>query len=376
MKKFLLIIFSIFLSFSLFAFDFGGSVQNDFSGKFISSKINLDDKVDVSFWFKMPLDFQGNTTLNFETAYIGDFVQKIGFSNYFDIRKLNIKMRIPLSTSWNCIFLMGRQDFSDISTQIYDGKLDQLSFDFNFDFVKFNILAGYTGLLNGYTHKTFVPVEYFDKNKFYIQNKIPAIIFDEKITLNSLFNFSPISLEFLNISVLQPENQNNLYINLQLNRELTEFHSFNVFTSFLFNNKNENKIANFTKAHFSYKKENREFLLKGLFASNLNEKLSAFEPYSLNSVSKIKNIPLSNLVSVGGSFLVDISKSSRFSLDMNPFFNFEENTSKIQYTGAEFLLNLEINPTNDFYLSFGLGDFLTTDKQNQIYFDINLKLNY
>ena len=194
MKKFLLIIFSIFLSFSLFAFDFGGSVQNDFSGKFISSKINLDDKVDVSFWFKMPLDFQGNTTLNFETAYIGDFVQKIGFSNYFDIRKLNIKMRIPLSTSWNCIFLMGRQDFSDISTQIYHGKLDQLSFDFNFDFVKFNILAGYTGLLNGYTHNTFVPVEYFDKDKFYIQNKIPAIIFDGKITLNSLFNFSPISL--------------------------------------------------------------------------------------------------------------------------------------------------------------------------------------
>ena len=256
MKKFLLIIFSIFLSFSLFAFDFGGSVQNDFSGRFISSKINLDDKVDVSFWFKMPLDFQGNTTLNFETAYIGDFVQKIGFSNYFDIRKLNIKMRIPLSTSWNCIFLMGRQNFSDISTQIYDGKLDQLSFDFNFDFVKFNILAGYTGLLNGYTHNTFVPVEYFDKDKFYIQNKIPAVIFDGKITLNKLFNFSPISLEFLNISVLQPENQNNLYINLQLNRELTEFHSFNVFTSFLFNNKNENKIANFTKAHFSYKKEN------------------------------------------------------------------------------------------------------------------------
>ncbi|MBR4011548.1 MAG: hypothetical protein IKI98_01865, partial [Spirochaetaceae bacterium] len=333
MKKFLLSIFSIFLSFSLFAFDFGGSVQNDFSGRFISSKINLDDKVDVSFWFKMPLDFQGNTTLNFETAYIGDFVQKIGFSNYFDIRKLNIKMRIPLSTSWNCIFLMGRQDFSDISTQIYHGKLDQLSFDFNFDFVNFNILAGYTGLLNGYTHNTFVPVEYFDKNKFYIQNKIPAVIFEGKITLNKLFNFSPISLEFLNISVLQPENQNNLYINLQLNRELTEFHSFNVFTSFLFSSKNENKIANFTKAHFSYKKENREVLLKGLFASNLNEKLSAFEPYSLSSVSKIKNIPLSNLVSVGGSFLVDISKSSIFSLDMNPFFNFEENTSKIQYTG-------------------------------------------
>mgnify|MGYP003315179323 FL=1 len=164
----------------------------------------------------MPLDFQGNTTLNFETAYIGDFVQKIGFSNYFDIRKLNIKMRIPLSTSWNCIFLMGRQDFSDISTQIYDGKLDQLSFDFNFDFVKFNILAGYTGLLNGYTHNTFVPVEYFDKDKFYIQNKIPAVIFDGKITLNKLFNFSPISLEFLNISVLQPENQNNLYINLHI----------------------------------------------------------------------------------------------------------------------------------------------------------------
>ena len=117
-------------------------------------------------------------------------------------------------------------------------------------------------------------------------------------------------------------------------------------------------------------------MLKGLFASYLNEKLSAFKPYSLNSVSKIKNIPLSNLVSVGGSFLVDISKSSIFSLDMNPFFNFEENTSKIQYTGAEFLLNLEINPTNDFYLSFGLGDFLTSDKENQIYFDINLKLNY
>ena len=72
----------------------------------------------------------------------------------------------------------------------------------------------------------------------------------------------------------------------------------------------------------------------------------------------------------------NISKSSIFSLDMNPFFNFEENTSKIQYTGAEFLLNLEINPTNDFYLSFGLGDFLTSDKENQIYFDINLKLNY
>ena len=123
MKKFLLSIFSIFLSFSLFAFDFGGSVKNDFSGTNNSDNISLENKVDVSLWLKMPLDFQGNTTLNFEAAYIGHFVQNLGFSNYFDIRKLNIKLRIPLSTNWNCVYLMGRQDFTDLSTYIYNDNL-------------------------------------------------------------------------------------------------------------------------------------------------------------------------------------------------------------------------------------------------------------
>lgn len=376
MKKFLLSIFSIFLSFSLFAFDFGGSVKNDFSGTNNSDNISLEDKVDVSLWLKMPLDFQGNTTLNFEAAYIGHFVQNLGFSNYFDIRKLNIKMRIPLSTNWNCVYLMGRQDFTDLSTYIYNDNLDQLSFDFNFNYFKFNILAGYTGFLNGYTHKTFLVAEYFDNTKYYIQNKIPALVLDGKITLNSLFNFSPFSLELLNISVLQPEKQNKMYINLQLNRELTDFHKLNIFTSFLFSSKNANKIANFTKAYFSYKNENQELSIHGLFASNSNTKLSTYEPYSFTSLSKIKNIPLSNLISFGGSFLQNLSKISIFTFDMSPFFSLSEKSSKIEYTGTEFLLNLKINPTKDFNLLFGFRDYLSAEKQNQCYFDINIKLDY
>ena len=61
---------------------------------------------------------------------------------------------------------------------------------------------------------------------------------------------------------------------------------------------------------------------------------------------------------------------------MSPFFSLSEQSSKIEYTGTEFLLNLKINPTKDFNLLFGFRDYLSAEKQNQCYFDINIKLDY
>ena len=109
MKKIIFIICAIFLISSSFAFDFGGSLHEDFSITGISSKDILPiNNIDFAFWFKTPIDFQGNTNYNPSTSERTTFKTElyeyyINFTNndivnneiatYNDYANLKVKLR-------------------------------------------------------------------------------------------------------------------------------------------------------------------------------------------------------------------------------------------------------------------------------------------
>ena len=188
MKKLILTFFALFFITSLFAFDFGGSIKNDFYPNITNSYIKNNS--DISFWFKTPLDFQGNTVLNFEIGFNSDMLlPDKAFTNIIDIRQLNLKMKIPLSQNWVSTFTMGANQISDISSMVFNENAYSLSFGFDFDNVHFSLLGGLAGF----------PLEKILGTKENPTETNMDIIARASIKLDNFFGFAPLNLEVFDI---------------------------------------------------------------------------------------------------------------------------------------------------------------------------------
>jgi len=388
MKKIIFIICAIFLISSSFAFDFGGSLHEDFSITGISSKDILTiNNIDFAFRFKTPIDFQGNTNLNLEVAYMtNSSLTDFAFNQLVDIRKVNLSMKIPLSINSNCIFLMGRDSFSDISGLIFNDKIDQLSFKFDLNFGKISLLVGYTGLLNGNTHKTIFdpPISENEESKIYQFTKSPSIVMNGRLQLKDILDFSPITVEFLSINNLALGNYTNNYINVYFKKPIFKKYNLTAFSSFLFKQETsmgKPKLANLSKLNFSYEKDAKTFAGKVLFASNDSETFSAFQQYSVVYTSKFLKLPLSNQIVIGGQFSKNFANNSLFSFDADFYYSFNQQESKLKGNGIELKLTFDVQTKSDLKIFFELADFISSDfsskeHMNQFYFDFGMKLFY
>lgn len=366
MKKLLLTFLALFFITNLFAFDFGGSIKNDFYPNITNSYIKNNS--DISFWFKTPLDFQGNTVLNFEVGFNSDMLlPNKAFTNIIDIRQLNLKMIIPLSQNWVSTFSMGANRVSDLSSMIFNEKAYSLSFGFDFDNVHFKLLGGFAGF----------PLEKnFNVSKEDTTNVTPQndIIANATLKFDNFFGFAPLNLEAINILTLAK--QNKMYINVDLEREIVKKLNLHVFSSFLLSSANEGKIANFTKAQIIYTHKNTNINGNILYVSNNNEKFSAYEPHSGFSVSQSKYIPLSNLITAGASLSHYFTKKTQFIADANMFLSPNSETAKFDSQGLEVKANLEIQQSSDFFIGLGFINFIDADKTSNIGFSARIKLDY
>ncbi len=364
MKKLILTFFALFFITSLFAFDFGGSIKNDFYPNITNSYIKNNS--DISFWFKTPLDFQGNTVLNFEIGFNSDMLlPDKAFTNIIDIRQLNLKMKIPLSQNWVSTFNMGANRVSDLSSIIFNEKAYSISFGFDFDNVHFKLLGGFAGF----------PLEKnFNASKENATNPQNNIIANATLKFDNFFGFAPLNLEVLDILTLAQ--QNKMYINVDLDKNFSKNLNLKVFSSFLLNSAAENKFGNFTKAQIVFTHKNTNFSGNVLYVSNDNEKLSAYESHSVFSVSQSKYIPLSNLIAIGSSISHNFTKKTLFITDANMFFSQNSETTKFDYQGLELKIDLEIRQSSDFFIAFGFVDFIDAEKVNKMGFSTRIKLDY
>ena len=365
MKKLILTFLALFFITSLFAFDFGGSIKNDFYPNITNSYIKNNS--DISFWFKTPLDFQGNTVLNFEVGFNSDMLlPNKAFTNIIDIRQLNLKMIIPLSQNWVSTFNMGINRVSDLSSVIFNEKAYSLSFGFDFDNVHFKLLGGFAGFP---LEKNFNAQE--NTTDVNLQNDIIA---NATLKFDTFFGFAPFNLEFFNI--LSLAQQNKMYINVDFNKSLSQNLNFNVFSSFLLNSTAENKFGNLTKAQIVFSHKNTNFSGNILYASNNNEKLSAYQPHSNFSVSQSEYIPLSNLIATGASISHYLTQKSQVIADANIFLSQNSETAKIDFQGVELKFDLQIQQSSDFFIALGFIDFIDAEKTSNIGFSARIKLDY
>jgi len=365
MKKIFICFLFTILSSSIFAFNFGGTINNDFYAVGNSIKnFTAEESPSISFWFSTPLDFQGNTKINFDISY--DFSVLIPdslTSHLIDINLLNITMKIPLSTSWYCDFVMGRRYFKDITSFIYDDKIDCLAFDFAFSKAKMNFLAGYTGLLNIYSHNTYELSNPTIENKLYSFSDSAALLLDAQVKLDLAFPIK--SIEYLSLTNLGNIAKNKVYLSLNAKNSLTDSLNYDITSSFLI--RGNKKIANYTNAEIITSKGKNDISANLIFYSSENNILSSFEPYTINNKTESKLFSPGRVI-LGGGFTHNIKKNTFFNGNAKMLFKLPTAENKISYDGLFINLLFNIQAVSDFFINFGYEQFLSANNNNFSFF--------
>lgn len=377
MKKKLLILLVFMQIFTLFAFDFGGTIGDTFKLDFSSVKnIQLKNDFSTTFWFKSPFDYYGHTNflMDFSFNIDSDFSSKKSKIN-FDINQLYIKMKIPLSNNLYCNYFMGRSNFSDITGYIYNTKLDFLSFAFGLNHFDFSTTLGYSGLLNAKTLNMYFPLSYNTTNKFYSFPNENFFMVDGKINFKMEKLFDTLAVEGIFFLAPQIFMGPRFYLNGTIQKQLPINISCDIKTSFLFNTNTEGKVANFTQANIIFPNKNFDLVLKALFASHNSESLAQFTPLSATSVNFFGD-PTSEILQLGGRMNCNFLSKIGFTLDIDAIYKFVDTDKKFAFNGIQWANKINIYATSDILFNFTLAQKFKSFSENQFYIDTGLKIIY
>ena len=377
MKKKLLIVLIFLQFFTLFAFDFGGSIGDTFKLRFPSiDEIQLKNDFSTSFWFKSPLDYYGHTNFLMDVLFNinSDFSTKKSVIN-FDVNQLYINMKIPLSNNLYCNYFMGRTNFSDITGYVYNEKLDYLSFYFGLNNFNFSTSFGYSGLLNAKTLNMYYPLTYNTTNKIYAFPNEKFFILDSKLTFNMNNFFDTLAFEGIMFFSPQILTGPRFYVNAAVQNQLTNNITYDINTSFLFNSTSDGKIANLTQANFCFPKENFDLILKALFASHNSNSLTSFSPLTATTVNFFGS-PCTDIFQLGGRFYYNLQNKNSFSFDIDAVYQYNEANKKMLFNGIQWVGKVNIYATSDILINLTLAQNFKNLDESQFYLDTGLKIIY
>ena len=379
MKKIFFCIFILFSTLPIFTFDFGGSIYNDLN-LINTDNFALKDDLVLNLYFTSPLDYQGNTKINFDGSFHTDFsLPKEKATNYLDVNQLNLSMSIPLGNNVDCNFLLGRDYFADITQLIYKDKIDGLFFGFTFSHLDFNLLAGYTGLLNHLNHKStfFTSILSSDKKTLYCSaSKNGTIIAQGNINIYDLIILPDISLETL--FFLNPQNPyaNNIYLTLNLKNDLSKNFQYNIISSLQYKLTTKSKPANLTYGELIYTIKYLSISGNALFSSYDNDKLSQFVPYTPTNLTKIETTMLADLLKAGIKAKADMINKASLILDVNLFWDLAKAKPIYKYKGLQWDLILDIYSLSDFSMYINFGQFLYPEFKTNFYLQTSIKFDF
>lgn len=375
-KLFLIFLFSI-SSFFIFAFDFGGTIKDDFNMKIpVESPISLHNNFYTSVWFKAPFDYYGHTNFEFDCGFgiYSNLTAKTKHM-FFDINKLYLTMKIPLSTYFYCNYTMGRNYFSDVSNLVFNDKLDFISFGFNFDSIDFSILGGYTGLQNYYTNNTVKDYIQLTDSKLYGLSSAQNIIFDINLNFSIPYFLNKFSLESLFIQDFHYKSLD-LYLTALIENAFSRNLFYDLQSTFQFSSLETGKFANVTKANLTYKVKQSNFSIKALYASNESAFSSEFVPYTSTKIDALGYYSPSSLLSVGTEISFLNPQVNYFSTNIDFFFLYNELKNKYDYDALEWNMTLDIYATSDVFLSVSFGHILNKQLKSNFLLNTTLKIYY
>ena len=362
MKKIVFIFCLFVFTQTIFAFDFGGSTQDLFTLDIKNDGTHdLCNNLESTLWLKTPLDFYGHTNFIVDISFILDSKHGYKPNIFFDINKFLLKMKIPLSNSYSCYYSMGRDSFSDITSYIYNGKIDALSFSFDLFLFDFSFLGGYTGLINSRNPEklySLKPGMFIGEIKFnFVENS-----FLKNLLIEGLYIFNN----------AKPKT----YINIFFNKSLTDKIDLELVSSFQFFTDSNSGIANLSEAKLIYNLLNSSINAKLFYTTIKNTYFDTFSlpEGTISSIDYFDVYPATETISAGLNYTYILKNKNKFLFDIDLFYNLKD--GEIKYNGLEYSLDFYIQVTSDINLTFSFGQLFNSTAQNRFMFDSGLKISY
>ncbi|MCR4580688.1 MAG: hypothetical protein K5681_10125 [Treponema sp.] len=150
MKKKILLLSVLFISFFAHAFEWGGLLSDDTKLSSDLSSISFHQSNNLSIWANINFNQSGNTYLSAQGSvkYYWDISKDS--NDFLPVYNLDLLKFVTLGKfgSSAAIFSMGRFSVSDLTSKVFSQPLDGISLELSFPIVNMGLYAGYSGLLN------------------------------------------------------------------------------------------------------------------------------------------------------------------------------------------------------------------------------------
>ena len=312
MKKLATILALGFIAASVYAVDFGGSLDNNTKlGSSDFSRWELAQQDSLTAWLKVPFNSDGSLYLATEGNLYFNY-NKMDLSNpsssttdlLLDLGLFKLGGVFKLGE--NLLQLnLGRFYTSDVTGVILSQTADGVQCAFTSSVFKASVYAAYTGLTNAMfgvindgPDSTFTP----DTTKLYCFNS-PYFVAGATVSAPNLFANQTLGLEFYGMFGMQGPNGSNsgynrMYLTFFMNGPIVKNIFYTLTSSLGFNG----GISNLSAATLTYYPnfKSASIALNALFASGESGSLKAFEGFTSNVATYAYSLPeYSSLVKIG-----------------------------------------------------------------------------
>ncbi len=379
MKRIFLTFLLLSISFSVFAFDFGGILSTTSYVQDSVKNLSFNQYVETSLW--MRANFGENTTLTSDIFYSfnGDFANeselqagKIStFVNKLDLSSLKLTTKFNLKNNNDLNLTLGRFLINDFSGFVFAQKLDALALNFVNQNANIKFYTGYTGLLNHQTTPMYSPT-FVPEDKSLYTFTSPYIVANVSAKFPVLFASQNIGFEFFTAVDTNKFEYNRLYTALSFDGPIYKSLYYALTSTYQFNLGTYPEVhywGNFTKAEISW------------FSGIYSLILSANVLYVSDSFTPISTVDIltdgSNLDSVLKTGIYASIKPIEplfLAIESDFAFDVAENNAVQDYKGFQYSAQVRYEIFDDCLVNLSVGQFFY-NKENSVYQDKEPYLN-
>lgn len=363
-KLFLSICLLNFVSFSIFAFDWGGILNNHTQGDvcdFFGSSLNQSNA--LYLWTQSEI---ADTDLLFSSEVMYQYKYNLrqtysSFENIFDLDLLRLSGTLYMPKE-SLDFFIGRFFVSDITNSIFMQTSDGMLLKCGVKNTEFSLYAGYTGLLNAHNVAILNVDGTIDeiKNDFYSLCK-PYIPIAAAVTFQQLFLQQSLSISANTFIDASKNKDNRFYATLAVDGPVMQGCYYDFSTTLALYNLKEK--ANYSKIKFHVFITESLYTSIGIeYASGNNGSLKPFRTFTSKPIVS----SAAETIETSGIILPAVSLSKNFN---NLYASFDAKflldclNSSVSFWGPEVVASVVYNAFYD--LQFGLDASAFWDLKNK-----------
>ena len=371
MKRIFLTFLLLLISFSVFAFDFGGILSTTSYVQDSVSNLSFNQYVESSLWMRANLGKNTSLTSDIFYSFNGDFANEAElqagknstFINKLDLSSLKLTSKFNLENNISLNLSLGRFLINDFSGVVFAQKLDALALNFVTENAIVNFYTGYTGLLNQYTVSMFSPKFVPDANPFYTF-ATPYIVANVSVKLPVLFASQNLGLEFYTAIDAKDFSYNRIYSGISFDGPIYKSLYYALTSTFQFNlgtYPEKSNFGNLTKAEISWFSGVKSFIL----SANATYLSDSFTPITSTDVLS-DGSDLDSVLKTGIFASVKPMEKLFLSLGSDFVFDVAENNSIQDYKGFQYSAQLRYQLFDDVLLNFSASQIFY-NQQNSVY---------